>query len=594
MKLLKSVRMIRGNIMLLMRHFKKYYIDYLLSYIIGISVLIFIDYLQLFIPQYVGEIIDVLEGNQNFEIVFNLITSIVLIALVVTAGRFIWRYTIFGASRNIQFDLMNKMFRHSTALQQDFYSKQKVGAMMALYTNDLEAVRKIYGPGILLIFDAITLGSFALFRMFSLNSNLTLFVIFPLMLLSFVSYFIIKKMRKRFKSRQKSFEELSDFTQENFSGLSVIKAFVKEISQSSFFRKKSEKLYSKTISYVKINIFFEIIIRLIENIIIMFVIIYGSINVISFSDSLTPGELAQYLAYFFTLLWPTFALARFFSIQSQAKASAARISEFLDSAVTVKDPENIVIKNLSGNIELKNLSFKYPDGDKNVLDNVSFKINKGEMVGILGKTGSGKSSLVDLFLRTYNVNEKQLFIDGIDIMELSIKNVRNLMGYVPQDNFLFSETVSYNIAFGLDNNYSDQKVIDSSKLADVHDNIINFKEKYDTVLGERGVTISGGQKQRISIARALAKDPEILILDDSVSSVDTKTEEAIINNLQKIRKNRTTIFIAHRISTVKNMDRIILMDKGKVVAMDKHENLLKSSELYREMVKKQKLEEMNI
>jgi len=580
--------------MLLMRHFKKYYIDYLLSYIIGISVLIFIDYLQLFIPQYVGEIIDVLEGNQNFEIVFNLITSIVLIALVVTAGRFIWRYTIFGASRNIQFDLMNKMFRHSTELQQDFYSKQKVGAMMALYTNDLEAVRKIYGPGILLIFDAITLGSFALFRMFSLNSNLTLFVIFPLMFLSFVSYFIIKKMRKRFKIRQKSFEELSDFTQENFSGWSVIKAFVKEISQSSFFRKKSEKLYSKTISYVKINIFFEIIIRLIENIIIMFVIIYGSINVISFSDGLTPGELAQYLAYFFTLLWPTFALARFFSIQSQAKASAARISEFLDSAVTVKDPENIVIKNLSGNIELKNLSFKYPDGDKNVLDNVSFKINKGEMVGILGKTGSGKSSLVDLFLRTYNVNEKQLFIDGIDIMELSIKNVRNLMGYVPQDNFLFSETVSYNIAFGLDKNYSDQKVIDSSKLADVHDNIINFKEKYDTVLGERGVTISGGQKQRISIARALAKDPEILILDDSVSSVDTKTEEAIINNLQKIRKNRTTIFIAHRISTVKNMDRIILMDKGKVVAMDKHENLLKSSELYREMVKKQKLEEMNI
>ena len=580
--------------MLLMRHFKKYYIDYLLSYIIGISVLIFIDYLQLFIPQYVGEIIDVLEGNQNFEIVFNLITSIVLIALVVTAGRFIWRYTIFGASRNIQFDLMNKMFRHSTELQQDFYSKQKVGAMMALYTNDLEAVRKIYGPGILLIFDAITLGSFALFRMFSLNSNLTLFVIFPLMLLSFVSYFIIKKMRKRFKIRQKSFEELSDFTQENFSGWSVIKAFVKEISQSIFFRKKSEKLYSKTISYVKINIFFEIIIRLIENIIIMFVIIYGSINVISFSDGLTPGELAQYLAYFFTLLWPTFALARFFSIQSQAKASAARISEFLDSAVTVKDPENIVIKNLSGNIELKNLSFKYPDGDKNVLDNVSFKINKGEMVGILGKTGSGKSSLVDLFLRTYNVNEKQLFIDGIDIMKLSIKNVRNLMGYVPQDNFLFSETVSYNIAFGLDKNYSDQKVIDSSKLADVHDNIINFKEKYDTVLGERGVTISGGQKQRISIARALAKDPEILILDDSVSSVDTKTEEAIINNLQKIRKNRTTIFIAHRISTVKNMDRIILMDKGKVVAMDKHENLLKSSELYREMVKKQKLEEMNI
>jgi ATP-binding cassette subfamily B protein len=285
------------------------------------------------------------------------------------------------------------------------------------------------------------------------------------------------------------------------------------------------------------------------------------------------------------------ALAQFFSINSQAKASAERMNAYLNTEVTVKDKDGLASKTLTGDIELKGLSFKYPDGDSDVLKNVSFKIKKGQMVGILGRTGSGKSSLVDLFLRTHNVNEGQLFIDGYDVMDLKISDVRALMGYVPQDNFLFSETIEDNIAFAFDDE-SKANVISAATLSDVHDNITGFKDGYQTMLGERGVTVSGGQKQRLSIARAIAKDPEILILDDSVSAVDTKTEEAIIKNLFKIRKNKTTIFIAHRISTVKHMDLIILLDKGSLVGMGTHEDLLKSSPLYQDMVKRQQLEYM--
>ena len=285
------------------------------------------------------------------------------------------------------------------------------------------------------------------------------------------------------------------------------------------------------------------------------------------------------------------ALAQFFSIQSQAKASAERIGEYLDTEVTVKDQENALEVELKGNIELKNLTFQYPDGDNPVLKNISFDIKKGEMVGILGRTGSGKSSLVDLFLRIYNLDHNMFFIDGYDVMDLKINRVRDLMGYVPQDNFLFSETILDNILFAFDD--KDEALAEkAAKLSDVHDNIREFKDQYETMLGERGVTVSGGQKQRLSIARAIAKDPEILILDDSVSAVDTKTEEAIISNLFNIRKNKTTIFIAHRISTVKRMDKIILLDQGELVGIGNHESLLKTSPLYQDMVKRQQLEIM--
>jgi ATP-binding cassette subfamily B protein len=576
--------------MLLSKHFRYYYLKYILSYIIGIGVLVYIDFIQLDIPKNVGIIIDTLRTTQNLFVTQNALIEIAVLAIIVTVGRFIWRFTIFGASRKIQKDLMDVMFTHATNLSQSYYSQEKVGGLMALYTNDIEAVRQIFGPGILMLVDGLALGGFALVRMFRLNTVITLYAAIPMLFMMIILVFVLKNFQKVSKKRQESFETLSDYTTESFSGLSVIRAYVKELQQAAVFQMKSNDLREKTIGLVKYLISLQLIISATINIIVLFIVVYGSFEVLR-AQNLTVGELTVYLAYFFSLIWPTMALAGFFAINSQAKASAERMNAYLNTEVTVKDKEGLASKTLIGDIELKGLSFKYPDGDSDVLKNVSFKIKKGQMVGILGRTGSGKSSLVDLFLRTHNVNEGQLFIDGYDVMDLKISDVRALMGYVPQDNFLFSETIEDNIAFAFDDE-SKANVISAATLSDVHDNITGFKDGYQTMLGERGVTVSGGQKQRLSIARAIAKDPEILILDDSVSAVDTKTEEAIIKNLFKIRKNKTTIFIAHRISTVKHMDLIILLDKGSLVGMGTHEDLLKSSPLYQDMVKRQQLEYM--
>ncbi len=576
--------------MLFTKHFFKYYIKYIIPYAIGIGVLLVIDFVQLYIPEYIGNIIDELRGNQNVSYMQGLLLNIGLLVIGITAGRFIWRYTIFGASRRIQFDLMNTMFIHATNLQQSFYSEEKVGGLMAYYTNDLETIRNAYGPGILMLVDGLALGTFAVIRMIRLNATMTLYAGIPMILMLVFLIFILRKFQQMFKTRQASFESLSDFTQENFSGISVIRAYVKEFQQKAAFQLKSDDLYEKTIGFVKYYVVFQIIIGLTINITVLFIVIYGSITVIQTSN-LSIGELTEYMAYFFTLIWPIMALAQFFSIQSQAKASAERIGEYLDSEVTVKDSQDALDVKLHGHITLKNLTFQYPDGDTPVLKDISFDIKKGEMVGILGRTGSGKSSLVDLFLRTYNVDKNMFFIDDYDVMDIKIERVRDLMGYVPQDNFLFSETILDNILFAFDK--EDEALAEqAAKLSDVHDNIIDFKDQYQTMLGERGVTVSGGQKQRLSIARAIAKDPEILILDDSVSAVDTKTEEAIISNLFNIRKNKTTIFIAHRISTVKRMDKIILLDQGKLVGIGNHASLLKTSPLYQDMVKRQQLETM--
>ncbi len=580
--------------MLLGKHFRKYYLKYGLYFLVGIAVLVLVDWYQLDIPKLVGGIIDNLKsGNPDGSAIEASIWRIAILATGITLGRFLWRFTIFGASRRIEFHLRNTMFGHATKLSQSFYSQEKVGGLMTYFINDLEALRQSFGPGILMLVDGLTLGAFAIYRMASLNSELTLYAAIPMFLLTVSLVFIRKKISAKFKERQQSFENLSDFTQENFSGITVIKAFVREMKEAMFFSKKNLDLYDKNISFVKFIIVINIAIGVALNIVIMLIVAYGSFLVINIDQTgFTPGQLTEYIAYFFTLIWPTMALSQFINIQGQAKASAQRIEKFLDHPVDVKDEPNTVERlDLKGALKVKNLTFKYPDGDRPVLKNVSFTIEQGEMVGILGRTGSGKSSLVDLFLRIYNLDKDQVFLDGYDIMDLTIKSVRNTVGYVPQDNFLFSDTITNNIGFALDNP-SQEDVIEPAQLSDVYDNIMEFKDQFETILGERGVTVSGGQKQRISIARALAKNPEILILDDSVSAVDTKTEEAIIKNLHRIRKGKTTIFIAHRISTVKKMDKIILLDQGEVVAVGSHKELMKTSPLYQDMVRRQQLENL--
>lgn len=580
--------------MLFGKHFRKYYAKYALFFLVGSAVLIAVDWIQLDIPKLVGGIIDNLRQDVvDVDFVENAIIRIGILAVLITIGRFLWRYTIFGASRRIEYNLRNTMFGHATNLSQSYYSQEKVGGLMTYFINDLEAIRMAFGPGILMLVDGLMLGGFALYRMFNLNVMLTLIATVPMIALTVILVFIRKKISSKFKERQKAFENLSDFTQENFSGITVIKAFVREMKEYMFFQKKNEELYDKNFQFVKYIVAVNISIGIALNLVILTIITFGSFLVINRSATgLTAGQLTEYMSYFFSLIWPVMALSQFIQIQSQAKASASRIEKFLDAPIEVKDAEDALsFDHLEGSIKVKNLTFKYPDGDKPVLEDVSFEIKKGEMVGILGRTGSGKSSLVDLLLRIYNLDENQIFVDGHDIMKLSIKTVRNTIGYVPQDNFLFSDTITNNIGFSYET--PDQELVkESAKLADVYDNVMEFKDQFDTVLGERGVTVSGGQKQRISIARALAKNPEVLILDDSVSAVDTKTEEAIISNLHRVRKGKTTIFIAHRISTVKKMDKIILLDQGKISAIGSHQQLMKTSPLYQDMVRRQTLENL--
>ncbi len=580
--------------MLFGKHFRKYYLKYALFFLVGIFVLIVVDWFQLEIPRIIGSIIDTLyQAEVDESMILDGIKRIAILSAVIAFGRFLWRYTIFGASRRIEYQLQNVMFRHSTKLSQSFYANEKVGGLMTYFINDLQAIRMAFGPGLLMLVDGLFLGGFAVYRMANLNGRLTLIAAVPMLMLTGVMVFIRKSMSAKFKMRQKAFEELSDFTQENFSGITVVKAFVREAKEYILFRQRNDELYAKHMGFVKYMVFVNIFISIALNVVILTIIVYGSTLVIYREQTgLTAGELTEYISYFFTLIWPTMALSRFIQIQSQAKASAERIDAFLNHEIEIKDEGNLKqVSQLNGSIQVKNLTFQYPDGDSPVLKDVSFDIKQGEMVGILGRTGSGKSSLVDLLLRIYNLNENQVFIDGHDIMKLPIHAVRDTIGYVPQDNFLFSETIYSNIGFA----YEDvdiNKIEEAARLSDVYDNIMEFKEKFSTVLGERGVTVSGGQKQRISIARALAKNPEILILDDSVSAVDTKTEEAIITNLHRVREGRTTIFIAHRISTVKRMDKIILLDDGKVVAVGSHKQLLKTSVLYQDMVRRQQLENL--
>mgnify|MGYP001180870473 FL=1 len=582
--------------MLFGKHFRKYYLKYAISFLVGVTCLILLDWIQLEIPIMMGKIInifkefDVTDGSYDAQI-YGYVKDILIFVVIITIGRFAWRYLLFGASRKIEFDLREKMFDHSTQLSQDYYSQGKTGGMMTYFINDLETVRQAYGMGLLMLVDGIVLTVFVIYRMVQINVMMTLLSAIPLLLVGVFMFFVRKRMELRFKIRQEAFEKLSDFTQESFTGISVIKAYVRETKEALLFKTYSNDLKGKNYHFSKLMATINVAISFTLSVVIITILALGSYLIAS--NQLDAGELTAYTSFFFTLMWPVMALSQFMSINSQAQASAKRIEEFLDSEITVKDAKDVYedIKPLTGEITVKNLTFKYPDGDAPVLKDISFKIKQGQMVGILGRTGSGKSSLVDLLLRVYNAPKDSIFFDTYDMMKIPIKTLRDHIGYVPQDNFLFSETILNNIGFSKENPTL-ELAEQAAKLSDVYQNIMDFPKQFEEVLGERGVTVSGGQKQRISIARAIAKDPQILILDDSVSAVDTKTEEAIIENLHRIRKNKTTIFIAHRISTVKKMDMIILLDEGNLIGVGTHKELLAQNPLYQDMVKRQELEQM--
>lgn len=584
------------------KHINRYYVKYAPALLLGIFALLVVDFFQLEIPELYQILIDGLSYGEveidgvlvpfTMDVVLEEICApMIFVILSIVAGRFLWRICFFGSGIKVETDIRGRMFSHCKTLPQQFYHENKVGDLMSLFTNDLETIQDCYGSGVLMLFDAMLLGGLAIYKMAKMSWILTLFTLIPMVFLLIVATIIGKYMMQKWERRQEAYSALSDFSQESFSGIAVIKAFVKEGKELLAFKKINRDNENANVSYTRASTLMHIFVTLFVESVICIIFGYGGYLVYAEAPGFTAGGLIKYMSYFTSVVWPIMAVSQLIEMTSRGKASLKRVSNLLDTVNEVSDKEGAVeIENVSGEIEFRSLTFRYPRADYNALYNASFRIEAGENVGIIGKTGSGKTTVVDLILRTYNVPDGSLFIDGKDVNTLTIRSVRAACAYVPQDNFLFSDTIENNIAFAHDK-VDDAAVKRAAELSDVHGNIVEFTDGYKTMLGERGVTVSGGQKQRISIARALMKDAPILILDDSVSAVDTKTERAILENLKKERKGKTTILIAHRISTIEKMDKIIFIEDGRISAVGCHEELYSCSPEYRKMVELQRLDE---
>lgn len=589
------------------KHVNKFYKKYFWYFFFGILFLIFVDVIQVFIPKLSGNIADNVIDKNLAGTIFgiesnyaNLIKDILLIFLIgigMFIGRYCWRILIFGESVKVQADLRKDMFEKCEELSQRYYKANKTGAILSYFSNDLETIEEAFGFGIVQLVDGIFLLIISLVGMFLIDWVLTLILLIPLVILCVFAVTIDRVMEAKWGKRQKAFEDLSDFAQENFTGIRVIKAFVKERKELKQFSKVAKSNQDTNIEFAKTSAILDVVFEILIYFVFGLILLGGSylvyLHIKSGGDpkvGISVGQLITFIGLADTIIWPVFALAGTINLIARAKASLKRISALLDEEIEIKDLDIITHVDYQGKIEFKHFNFAYPDDPNNlILKDITLKINAGETVGIVGKIGSGKSTLVNMLFRLYNVNEGTLFIDDIDIMHLPIKEIRENIGYCPQDNFLFSDTIKNNIAFS-NENMELSEVKEAAKFSSVDENIEGFKDKYDTLIGEKGVSLSGGQKQRISISRAIIKDPKILILDDSVSAVDVKTEETILSNIKNIRKGKTTLIIASRVSTVQHLDKILVLRDGQVDAFGTHEECLVKSKIYARMVELQLLE----
>ena len=582
------------------KHINRYYLKYAPWLLAGLAALVLVDYMQLEIPKLYRSVINgmnegfiLVDGAQipfNMDYVIDRIClPMILVILSMAVGRFLWRICFFGSAVRLEEDLRNKMFRHAKTLSREYYQTNKVGNLMSLFTNDLDTVQECFGWGVMMFFDAVMMGILAIGNMWQMDHLLTVLSLIPMSFLLASATIVGKRLAQKWDTRQEAYSRLSDFSQESFSGIAVIKAFVKEAKELLAFRKLNLENEQANVEHTRYSVLFHVMVMLFVESVICVILGYGGYLV--YLGRFNAGQLVEFIAYFNAVVWPIMAVSELIDMTSRGQASLNRLGELLDAEADVVDREGVApLEAVRGDLEFRNLSFRYPGTEYDALKNVSFTIRAGENVGLAGRTGAGKTTLVDLILRTYNVPDGTVFVDGQDVNSVKIRDVREACAYVPQDNFLFSDTIASNIGFGVD--HAEQADIEAAaRLADVDENIRQFQEGYDTVLGERGVTVSGGQKQRISIARALMKEAPILILDDSVSAVDTKTERAILQNLRRTREGKTTILIAHRISTIEQMDKILFLEDGALVAVGRHEELYETCPSYRKMVDLQKLEE---
>ncbi len=586
--------------MLFGKHINRYYLRYLPAFVVGLFALVMVDYMQLVLPKLYRAVVNgltygtaVVDGvtvpfDMNY-LLDEICLPMIFVILLLVVGRFLWRICFRSAAIRMETNLRGRMFDHCKDLSQQYYQVNKVGNMMALFTNDLETVQDCFGWGVMMFCDAVFLGAMAIVEMYRMDPLLTLLSMIPMALLLAIGAVLDHYLEKKWDKRQEAFSSLSDFSQESFSGIAVVKAFVKETVELMSFRKLNKNNEETNVDFTKASTLLNIFVTLFVESVVCVILGYGGYLV--YTGDFDAGQLVEFIGYFTAIIWPIMAVSQLIEMHSRGKASLRRIGELLESDPDVCDREDVrEPEALTGAIEFRHLTFRHPEAKYNALTDVSFTINAGEQVGIIGKTGAGKTTLVDLLLRTYNVPDGTLFMDGYDVNTLPIRTVRAHAAYVPQDNFLFSDTIAHNIAFA--RGEADAETVErAARLSDIHDNISEFADGYDTMLGERGVTVSGGQKQRISIARALLKDAGLLILDDSVSAVDVKTEKVILENLRRERAGKTTILIAHRISTIESMDKIVFLDDGRVVAVGTHEQLLAECAEYRTMVELQRLDD---
>ncbi len=586
--------------MILGKYINRYYIKYGGRLLLGLATLILVDYLQLVIPNLYQMVINgindgwvLVDGERlPFDMDFlldRICLPMTVVILMMVLCRFLWRICFFGAAIKVEAGLRNEMFDHAKDLSREFYQVNKVGNLMSLFTNDLDTVQDCYGSGLLMMCDALALGGMAIWRMWRMDRFLTALAMIPMVFLLGSSALIGRYMMKKWDIRQEAFSKLSDFSQESFSGIAVIKAFVKEAKELWAFKALNRENEKANVDFTRASVLLHILVTLFVESVICIILGYGGYLV--WHGTFNAGQLMEFIGYFNATVWPIMAVSELIDMTSRGAASLKRISELLDAKQDVVDRPGVEhLDHVAGNIEFRHLTFRYPGGEYDALSDVTVTIKAGESVGLVGRTGAGKTTLVDLLLRTYNVPDGTVFVDGHDVNSVYIRDVREAVAYVPQDNFLFSDTIARNIGFSVDDP-DGGSVRQAGVLSDVDADVQEFSQGYETVLGERGVTVSGGQKQRISIARALMKDAPILVLDDSVSAVDTDTEKTILANLADTRAGRTTILIAHRVSTIERLDKIIYLEDGHVSAVGTHTQLLGACPAYRHMVELQKLEE---
>ncbi len=560
-------------------------------YFFGIIWLLIVDVLQLVVPEILRSFTDQLQSNSlDFDSIIRYALYILLVGIGIGVFRFLWRICIIGASRRLEYELRNRLFSHLLKLSTNYFTRNKTGDLMAHATNDINAVRMAMSMGIVMVTDAVFMSVIAIVMMITTTGlKLTLFTLIPLPLLVFTMAWGGKTIGDRFKAVQESFSGLTDTVQENFSGIRVIKSFVQEREELKKFNESNQLLFDKNMSLVKVYGMFLPFVQFVSAISFLIVIGYGGSLVINGSISL--GDFIAFHAYLQLLVWPMMAMGWVINVLQRGTASMKRINTILEEPAEIVDlPNTIKPSFIKGGISFDNVSFKYPHSSSYALKDFTINLPAGKSLGVIGRTGSGKTTIATLLLRLYDLEEGKIQLDGVSIEKLPLDYLRQNIGYVDQDSFLFSTTIEDNIGFALDK-YTREEIIAAANLAQVHENIIQFPKGYDTFVGERGVTLSGGQKQRVSIARALVKQPKILVLDDSLSAVDTDTEEKILSALKGEMKDRTSIIIAHRISTILSCDEIIVLEEGRIVERGTHEELIGINGIYNDIYQKQLLEE---